>query len=74
MSATLTITGVVGPAQAVTAGVFTGVTEFTVNTETNMIYFTQPNAQGNTRKEISINAATTVTATKSGFTWTLTIS
>jgi len=74
MSATVTVTGTVGPGNTLTAGVFTGVSEFTINAETNMLYFTQPNAQGNTRKEVSVNAATTVTATKSGTTWTLTIS
>jgi hypothetical protein len=74
MSATVTVTGTVGPGNTLTTGVFSGVSEFTINCETNMIYFTQPNAQGNTRKEVSINAATTVTATKSGTTWTLTIS
>ena len=74
MSATVTVTGTVGPGQTLTTGVFSGVSEFTINCETNMIYFTQPAAQGNTRKEVSINAATTVTATKSGTTWTLTIS
>jgi len=74
MSATVTVTGTVGPGNTLSAGVFSGVSEFTINCESNMIYFTQPNASGNTRKEVSIAAATTITATKSGSTYTLTIS
>ena len=70
MAATLTVTGIVGPGNAVTAGVFTGVTEFTVVPDTNMLYF----VQNGLHKEIAIVAAATVTATKSGTTWTLTIS
>jgi len=70
MSATLTITGKVGPGNTVTAGVFAGVSVFTVDTDQNMIYF----VQNGVNKEISINAATTVTATKSANVWTLTIS
>jgi len=70
MSATVTVTGTVGPGRTLTAGVFTGVTSFTIDTVANMIYF--ESAQG--RKEVSINAATTITATKSGSTYTLTIS
>lgn len=70
MSATVTVTGTVGPGRTLTAGVFTGVTSFTIDTVQNMIYF--ESAQG--RKEVSINAATTITATKSGSTYTLEIS
>jgi len=74
MSATVTVTGTVGPGNTLSAGVFSGVSEFTIDCVANMIYFTQPNASGNTRKEVSIAAATTITATKSGSTYTLTIS
>ena len=70
MSATVTVTGTVGPGRTLTAGVFTGVTSFTIDTVQNMIYF--ESSQG--RKEVSINAATTITATKSGSTYTLVIS
>jgi hypothetical protein len=70
MPATLTLTGTGGPGLSLTAGVFTGVSSFTVDCEKQMIYFTQSGAN----KEVSIVAAATVTATKSGTTWTLTIS
>lgn len=70
MSATLTLTGVVGPGDALTAGVFTGVTSFTVDCVNNLITFVQ-NA---VTREVAITSATTITATKSGSTYTLTIS
>jgi len=70
MSATLTVTGTVGPAKTLTAAVFADVSVFTVNSDSNMLYF----VQNGVNKEVSVNAATTVTATKSGTTWTLTIS
>ncbi len=70
MPATLTLTGKGGPGLSLTSGVFTGVTQFTVDTEKSMIYFTQSGAN----RDVSIVDATTVTATKSGTTWTLTIS
>jgi len=70
MSATLTLTGTAGAAVALTAVVFTGVSVFTIDTDKNMIYF----VQSGVNREVSVNAATTVTATKSGTTWTLTIS
>lgn len=70
MAATLTLTGTAGAGMTVTAVVFSNVTEFRVVTETNMIYFVREGRN----VEISIAAATTVTATKTGSTWTLTIS
>jgi hypothetical protein len=70
MAATITVTGTVGDARTLTAAVFTNVSEFTINANTNMLYFVQNGAY----KEVSVNAATTVTATKSVTTWTLTIS
>lgn len=70
MPATVTVTGKVGPGLTVTAGVFTGVTNININTVNNMLQFTQDAVV----KEIDVNAAATVTATKSGTTWTLTIS
>jgi hypothetical protein len=70
MPATITVTGVVGPGNALTAAVFTNVTEFTIVPDTNMLYY---KASGLNR-EVSVTSATTVTATKSGSTWTLTIS
>lgn len=70
MAATLTLTGTTGAGVALTAKVFTNVTEFRVVTETSMIYFVQDGKN----VEVSIAAAATVTATKSVTTWTLTIS
>lgn len=71
MSATVTLTGTAGPAKAVTAVAFTGVTSFTIDTDKNMITL----VQGSTvLSPINVDAATTVTATKSGNAWTLTIS
>ena len=70
MAATLTLTGTVGPGTALTAGVFTNVSSFTINADTNMVYF----VQNGEHFEVSVNAATTVTATKSAAVWTLTIS
>lgn len=71
MSATLTLTGTAGPGNVLTAQVFSGVTEFTVQVENGVILFTD--SQGYVH-DVNISTATTVTATKSGTTWTLTIS
>lgn len=71
MSATLTITGTAGPGLTVSAAVYAGVRSFCVDTEKNMVTFKDENERW---VEISVAAATTVTATKSGSTWTLTIS
>lgn len=71
MAATVTLTGTAGPALTVAATVFTGVTSFTIDTDKNIITLVQGSV---TLSPISIAAATTVTATKSGNLWTLTIS
>jgi hypothetical protein len=71
MSATVTITGTAGPAITVSATVFTGVSSFLIDTDKNMITLFQG---GTALPPISVAAATTVTATKSGTAWTLTIS
>lgn len=71
MAATVTVTGVAGPAQAVTALVFSNVTSILIDATTNMITLVQGSV---TIPPISINAATTVTVTKSGTTWTVAIS
>ena len=70
MALTATLTGVAGPAVTVTSQVFTGVSDFTIHANTNMVEFVQDGAT----RFVSVNAATTVTATKSGFAWTLVIS
>lgn len=71
MAATCTITGVGGAGVTVSAQVFTNITFFTIDAVNNTIAMIQGSVPLPT---ISVNAATTVTATKSGSTWTLTIS
>lgn len=71
MAATVTVTGTAGAGATVSAVVFTGITSFQVDTVNNLIQMQQGSL---TIQPISVNAATTVTATKSGATWTLTIS
>lgn len=71
MATTVTVTGVAGPAQAVTAAVFTNISTFTVFSNTNILEMTDNHGK---ITQVSVNAATTVTATKSGNVWTLTIS
>lgn len=70
MSGLVTLTGTAGPAITATAVQFTDVTIFTVETERSMITLVR---HGRT-VQIAIDSATTVTATKSGTSWTLTIS
>jgi hypothetical protein len=70
MSATVTVTGTAGPGNTVSAAVFTGVTEFSIDCVNNLINF--DSSVG--RRCVSIAAAATITATKSGSTYTLTIS
>lgn len=70
MAATATITGVAGPALTVTATVFTNVTEVKFDCVNNVVSLT---VEGDV-KEIAITAATTITATKSGSTYTFTVS
>ena len=71
MAATVTVTGVIGPDTTLTAKVFTEVAQFSVNALTNVLSLFYPDG---TAQYISVNAATTVTSTKSGLTWTLVIS
>ena len=72
MPATVTVTGVTGPGFALTAAVYTNVITFHVDANKNLLTLTKENVLGPI--VISVNAATTVTATKSASTWTLTIS
>lgn len=71
MPATCTVTGVAGAGVAVTAGVFPDVTAVNFDTVNNVLSLTGPN---NFVRNISISAATTITATKSGSTYTFTVS
>lgn len=71
MSATVTLTGTAGAGLTVAATVFTNVLSFLIDADKNMITLFK---SGETIAPISVAAATTVTATKSGNTWTLVIS
>ena len=71
MPATCTVTGVTGAGQALTAGVFQGVIAVEFDTVNNVLALTGPN---NVVTNVSITAATTITATKSGSTYTFTVS
>ena len=71
MAATVTVTGVVGPAVTLTAGVFTGISTVQFNCDTNVLSLFPADGQP---INVAITAATTITATKSGSTYTFTIS
>ena len=70
MALTATLTGTAGPGVTVTAQAFTDVIDFTIHSNTNMIEM----YRGFQTLFVSVAAAGTVTATKSGSTWTITIS
>lgn len=70
MAATVTVTGTIGAGVAVTAGVIQNVLNFSIDCVNNIL--TVVIAAGPII--YSIAAATTITATKSGSTYTLTIS
>lgn len=71
MAATVTATGVTGAGVALTAGVFTDITGVNFDTVNNVLSLTGSN---NNVVNVSITAATTITATKSGSTYTFTVS
>lgn len=72
MAGTVTVTGTIGPGNTLTASAFTNVREVDIDMEKNLIsIFRNDNI---VVPIISIASATTVTSTKSGTTWTLTIS
>jgi hypothetical protein len=71
MAATVTVTGQAGAGLTVTAAVFTNVTSFTIDTDKNILSMTQGSV---VIAPIAIPAATSITATKSGSVYTLTIS
>lgn len=72
MPATITVTGTSGAGLTVSAVVFGNVISFTVDTVQNLLNMTLSN--GTVIPAISIAAAATITATKSGNTYTLSIS
>lgn len=70
MSATVTVTGVAGPAKTVSAVVFNNVDSFSIDCVNNVININISGAI----TAVAITSATTITASKSGSTYTLTIS
>lgn len=70
MPSTVTVTGVVGPAQAVTAAAFSNVTFFSIDTEKELLHFVSDGR----KVEIEIAAVTTITLTVSGNAYALTLS
>lgn len=73
MPATVTVTGVIGPAKTLTATVFTGVATFAFNTVGGEI-LTLTFSNGRPPVDISIAAATTITVTVSGSDYTVSVS
>ncbi len=73
MAATLTLTGTIGPGTNLSAQVFSGVRQFHVDAVNNVIQIDYVDT-GKQPTFVSVAAAATVTATKSGSTWTLTVS
>lgn len=72
MAGTVTITGTAGAGLTVAATVFTDVASVLIDMNKNLV--TIQKNDGTWIAPISVAAATTVTSTKSGSTWTLTIS
>ena len=72
MPATVTATGVAGPGLTVTAQVFANVIGVRFDCVNNILELTQ--SDPNRILQIAITAATTITATKSGSTYTFTVS
>lgn len=66
----VTVTGKVGPNITITAGVFANVTQFDMNSDSNILTIWQ----GTKATAISITSATTITCTVSAGQYTLTIS
>jgi hypothetical protein len=71
MPATVTVTGTTGPGFSLAAVAYTGITSFQVDTVNNVLNMVQGSF---VLQAVNVAAAATVTATKSGSTWTLTIS
>lgn len=73
MASTLTITGKVGPAAALTSAVFNNVTFFSIDTTNEILDVAYNNGDGAQRVQIDISAQTTLTLTVSGNAYSLTI-
>lgn len=74
MAGTATITGVIGPARAVTATVFSNVSWFAIDTDKEILDIRWVNGGRVVQQQIEIAAATTITCTVSTNVYTLTIS
>lgn len=74
MPGTATVTGVIGPARAVTATVFSNVSWFAIDTAKEILDIEYNNTGRVVRQQIEIAAATTITCTVSTNVYTLTIS
>lgn len=72
MAGTVTLTGTAGAGLTVAATVFTDIANVQIDMNKNLI--TLQKNDGTWIGPISVAAATTVTSTKSGSTWTLTVS
>lgn len=71
MAATATVTGKVGPGFTITAGVIPDVTSVQFDTVKNLLQLFKGDGS---HVDVDITAATTITATKSGSTYTFTVS
>ena len=71
----VTVTGNVGPGLTATAVVITNVTEIRFDTVNSMVYITGTAGNSGYPKihEFDISDENTVTVTKSGYNWTVTI-
>ncbi len=73
MALTATLTGTIGGGTTLSAAAFTGVSVFHIYSNTNVVQMDYAES-GKSPTFVSVAAAATVTATKSGSTWTITIS
>lgn len=73
MAGTVTVTGTTGPGLTATATIITGVTSVQIDMVNNILTVYSATFQPDPQV-FAITSATTITATKSGSTYTLTIS
>jgi hypothetical protein len=69
MASTVTVTGTAGPGLTVSAVTFTGVTSFSIDTDSEMLTV----VTNSVTKQVSIAAAATILVTVSGSNYTVTI-
>ena len=74
MAGTATVTGKIGPERTITAMVHNNVRFFSIDTDNEVLELVYNNGSGERRQQIDVSAATTITCTVSGNTYTLTIS